>query len=235
VRWTDRLGRIAPLLVAILIASCTQPSPSPTASEAASSEPSAPTSASPAASASAEPSAAAGPGRPYDGDDILIAMRTSPRPDGVPDELETDAIAAAIADEIWTIDGTPWDTMVIGATCGSDTCTVDVSGSRDGIDGDDVWTFSVEPSTGEVTVGATDLRALPADVVTGLDVLARSLVDDAPLGAMALASASWLPPADANRFALSYRTGGEEGSCGVDLVIDTADEAIVDEQTIGDC
>ncbi len=180
-------------------------------------------------------SAAVGPGRPYDAADILEAMRASPRPDGVPGVLQTDAIASAIADEIWTIDGEPWDTFLIGASCGPDSCLVEVVGSRDEAEDDDAWTFGVNPGTGEVTVGATDLRALPPAFVADLDRLARSLVDDAPIGSMVLANVAWLPPADVNRFAMSYRTGGEEGSCGVDVVIDIDERVVVDRQTLGDC
>ncbi|HEX7197446.1 MAG TPA: hypothetical protein VF364_11515, partial [Candidatus Limnocylindria bacterium] len=47
-------------------------------------------------------------GRPFDAEAILAAMRDSRRPGGVPDEMQTDAIAAAVADAIWTIDGEPW-------------------------------------------------------------------------------------------------------------------------------
>ena len=162
-------------------------------------------------------------------------MSTSPRPDGVPEELQTDAIAAAIAAEIWTFDGTRWDEMVVGGTCGPETCVVEVSGSREGVEADDVWTFAVDPATESVTVGATDLRALPEEVVGDLDVLARSLVADEALEAMVLSSLAWLPPPSNDRFAMSYRSGGEEGSCGVDLVIDTDEESIVDEIPTGDC
>lgn len=234
---TDRFGRIAPLLAAILLAACTQVSPSPEPSEPDETpEPSlATTQPSASEEPSPSPSAAAGPGRPYDAADILEAMRTSPRPDGVPEALQTDAIASAIADEIWTIDGEPWDTFLIGATCGPDTCLVEVVGSRDDAEDDDAWTFGVDPDTGAVSVGATDLRALPSAMVADLDRLARSLVDDAPIGSMVLANVAWLPPAEANRFAMSYRTGGEEGSCGVDVVIDADEPRLVDQQTLGDC
>ena len=150
-------------------------------------------------------------------------MSTSPRPDGVPDELQTEAIAAAIAAEIWTFDGTPWDEMVVGGTCGPETCIVEVSGSREGVEGDDAWTFAVDLAAESVSVGATDLRALPGEVADDLDGLARSLVADEELETMELSNLAWLPPPGADRFAMSYRSGGEEGSCGVDLVVDAAE------------
>jgi hypothetical protein len=236
---TDRRGRVTPLLAAILLAACTQVSPSPEPSEPDATQLPSVASAEPSEadepSESPGPSAAAGPGRPYDAADILEAMRTSPRPDGVPEALQTDAIASAIADEIWTIDGDPWDTILIGASCGPDTCLVEVVGSRDDAADDDAWNFGVDPDTGEVSVGATDLRALPPSLVADLDRLARSLVADAPIGSMVLANVAWLPPAEVNRFAMSYRTGGEEGSCGVDVVIDAEERLVVDQQTLGDC
>jgi hypothetical protein len=232
---TDRLRRGAPLLIVLLIAACSGPSPSP--SQPGPSE----ASASPAASAAEESapaasaSAGAGPGQPYDAADILEAMSTSPRPDGVAEELQTNAIAAAIAAEIWTFDGMPWDEMVVGGTCGAQTCVVEVSGSREGVEGDDAWTFAVDPATETVSVGATDLRALPGEVADELDTLARSLVVNEALETMELSNLAWLPPPGTDRFAMSYRSGGEEGSCGVDLVVDAAERSIVDEITIGDC
>jgi hypothetical protein len=228
---TDRFGRVAPHLAAILLAACTQVSPS--------AEPSEPDASPMPSHATTRPSASeaasAGPGRPYDAADILEAMRTSPRPDGVPQALQTDAIASAIADEIWTIDGEPWGAFLIGASCGPDSCLVEVVGSRDDAEDDDAWTFGVDPDTGAVSVGATDLRALPANIVADLDRLARSLVDDAPIGSMVLANVAWLPPAEVDRFAMSYRTGGEEGSCGVDVVIDVDERLVVEQHTLGDC
>lgn len=162
-------------------------------------------------------------------------MRTSPRPDGVPSELQTDAIAASIADAIWTIDGEPWDAILIGASCGASSCLIEVAGTREGAAGDDVWTFE-RTSDGDVSVltDAVQLHAIPESVVADLDRLARSLLV-AEVEGMTLTAATWQPPPDAGEFGLSYRSGGEEGSCGVDLVLDAVRGEIADQVSVGSC
>ena len=47
------------------------------------------------------------PGPAFDAATLLDAMRTSRRPGGVPDQLET-AIAATLAETLWTYGGEPW-------------------------------------------------------------------------------------------------------------------------------
>jgi hypothetical protein len=227
VHWrTDRALSLAALVV--LAAACAGPTPSDPAGRSAGDTPE---SVPPTSSADAS----AGPGQPYTGAEILDAMRSSPRPDGVPDELQTDAIAAAIADAIWTFDGEAWNEIVIGGTCAADSCLVEVSGSRDGADADDVWVFAVVPAGGDVAVESTALGAIPTSSVEGLDELARSLLDGAALDGMLLTATTWVPPPGGDEFTLSYRSGGEEGSCGADVVIDAVRRELVDERRIGDC
>jgi len=226
VRWTtDSLARCVALL--LLTAACSAPSPSP----------STPSPIQPSAVSSAEPSATLDlePGQPYDAAAILAAMRTSPRPDGVPDELQTGAIATAIAAAIWTVDGEPWDAILIDASCGESSCLIEVAGTREGAAGDDVWTFT-RTSTGEamVVVDAVQLHAIPDNVVADLDRRARSLLE-ADVDGMTLTAAAWRPPPNTDDFELSYRSGGEEGSCGVDLVLDTGRGEIADQRSIGSC
>lgn len=211
----------------MLAAACASPAPSEPADHSTHAGTSAPPSAS--ADGSAEP------GQPYTGAEILDAMSRSPRPDGVPDEVETEAIAAAIADSIWTFDGEPWDTIVIGGTCAADSCLVEVAGSRAAADADDVWVFTVEPADEAVAVESTDLGAIPAPTVADLDRLARSLIDGAALEGMIQTATTWEPPPDSGHYTLSYRSGGEEGSCGAEIVIDAARGELVDERSIGDC
>ena len=175
------------------------------------------------------------PGQPYDATAILEAMRTSPRPDGVPDELQTQAVAAAIADAIWTIDGEPWDAILIGASCGESSCLIEVAGTREGAAGDDVWTFSRSSAgAAAVLVDAVQLHAIPDNLVADLDRRARSLLDS-DVESMTITAATWQPPPGSNRFELSYRSGGEEGSCGVDLVLDTDRGEISDQRSVGGC
>jgi hypothetical protein len=159
------------------------------------------------------------PGRPYDAAGVLSAMRLSPRPGGVPDQLERDDIAAAVAEQLWTGDGEPWNRMVAGGSCGTQTCTLEISGSVLGTDGEDLYLFSVEPAAGSVTLTSAELRAIPPAVVAQLDQFARARWPDAPIPGP-LASARWLPPPDEGVFVLSYRSGGEEGSPAVDARVD---------------
>lgn len=193
-----QLGRLLTLLA--LTAACSSPGPSPDADAPAIPE----------------------PGRPFDSATILEAMRESRRPGGVPDQLETDAIAAALAERLWTIDGAPWETMSISASCGPVRCTLDVSGSRAGSLGDDLYAFEIIPAGDEVAPISTDLRSMPPDVGAALDGMAREAEARIARDGLVLASARWnLPPEHAS-FQLSYRSGNEEGSCELELALDAA-------------
>ena len=218
-----------------MAAACAAPGPStvpPTPSPAAT-----PSSAATQSSA-ATPSAGQGitlpdPGRPFDPDTLLAAMRDSRRPDGVPDQLETDEIAAALAEAIWTFNGHPWDTIVAGGSCGPQACTLELAGSTAGALGDDAWAFEVTPADANVEPISVELMAFPADLAPQLDDLARTLVPVADVEGMTLASARWLPPPDDGRFVLAYRAGGEEGSCGLDVTLDVAAGKVVKRAPVG--
>jgi len=172
------------------------------------------------------------PGHPFDASALLEAMRNSMRPGGVPDQIETDPIAAALAEAIWTFDGQPWTTMAAGGSCGPDSCTLEVAGSRTDLTGEDLWVFAVAPATGSVQVVSSEVRSLPEDMLVRLDELARNIVQDGSLDGMVLTSVRWLPPPEAERFVLSYRSGGEEGSCRIDRTIDAVSATIVSEQVV---
>jgi hypothetical protein len=184
--------------------------------------------ATPAASASpsATPDLVPEPGRPFDAADVLVAMRESRRPGGVPAELQTDEIADAVAEQVWTFDGEPWTDLVIGGSCGPETCTLEVAGRPDGALGEDLYVFSVTPSTRTVVLVSADLLGVPENLLDDLDATARAGVDQ-PLEGLSLLGVRWLPPPDAGQYALAYRPGGEEGSCGLDVVLDAASETVV--------
>ena len=173
------------------------------------------------------------PGRPYSADDLLAAMRDSRRPGGVPDELETAQIASTVADEIWTWDGTPWQTISIGAGCGLEHCSLEVAGAPIGSEGVDLYSFSVDRAAGEVALTASDLHGYPTDLEPRLDAVARSGVAAGVLAGMELLAASWLPPPDAGRYRLAYRSGGEEGSPGVDVLIELATGRVISVDEVG--
>jgi hypothetical protein len=166
-------------------------------------------------------------GTPFDAATVLTAMRDSRRPGGVPDQLETDAIASALAAATWTFDGQPWTTMAVSGSCGPEACTVELAGARPGSHGDDVWIFDVRPAQGLVSVTTAELRGMPNELLPSLDELARSLAPPASLDGLLLTSAKWLPPPEIGRFVLAYRGEGEEGSCAVDLTLDAVTPRII--------
>jgi hypothetical protein len=160
------------------------------------------------------------PARPFDGAQILAAMRDSRRPGGVAEPLQTSEIATAVADEIWTVDGEPWTTIAVGGSCGPEECTLEVGGSRAGAAGEDAWTFRVVPATAEVAVLGAQLGSVPDELVANADRLARDANDDGLLDELILAGHGWQPPPDDALLLLSYRAGDEEGSCRRDVTVD---------------
>ncbi|MDQ3689114.1 MAG: hypothetical protein M3406_03595 [Chloroflexota bacterium] len=173
-------------------------------------------------------------GRPFDAVTIIEAMRDSRRPGGVPDELETDAIAAALAEEVWTVDGEPWATMSTGGSCGPQTCTLEVAGAATGAQGEDLWVFEVSPNSGDVRIVSADLRSLPSELIGQLDALTRALSNGRIGADLSLTNVRWLPPPHASQFVISYRSGGEEGSCGADITVDALVPSVVSERVL-DC
>ena len=127
-----------PFLVAVLLVACGAPT----------SETSPPVSSAPAdptTSPSQAPSPVGtvgldlpAPDRPFDADALLAAMRSSRRPGGVPDQLETQAIAAALAERIWTFGGATWSTFSAGGSCGPVACTFEIGGTPPDAQGEDV-------------------------------------------------------------------------------------------------
>jgi hypothetical protein len=155
-------------------------------------------------------------------------MRDSRRPGGVPDELETDAVATAVAAELWTWDGAPWQTWAVGGACGPDTCSLDVAGTPAGGAGTDLYSFSIGLDREAVTLVATDLHGYPAALEAELDAAARGVLAATDLEGLRLVAARWLPPPETDRYWLAYRTGGEEGSPRLDVLLDLASGEVLE-------
>ena len=166
--------------------------------------------------------------RPYAGAEVLAAMRESRRPGGVPDQLQTETVTTAVAAAIWTYDGLPYPVLVIGGSCGPDRCTLEVSGTPTGAAGSDLYAFSVLASTGATELLETDLHGYPAGLDSILDEVAHALVSAGTLDGLALTGATWLPLPQTGIFRALYRSGGEEASPGIDLVIDLLTGRILD-------
>jgi hypothetical protein len=212
--------RIAAIGLASLLVACTSAvgSPTPAAGEPSVGSASEP----PSAGATARPTSPVvvpAAGRPYDAGRMLAAMRDSRRPGGVPDELETDEIAAAVAEQIWTLGGEPWAIMAVGASCGAATCDLEVAGAPAGGAGEDLYLFRADPRSGSVELLQAVLLGIPPATVEALDAYARERWTG-DLDGLVLATARWLPPPDDGRFVLAYRSGGEEGTPGLDLLVD---------------
>lgn len=167
------------------------------------------------------------PGRPYDAGEVLAAMRSSRRPGGVPEVLQTQEIAGAVADRLWTWSGDPWTSLSIGGACGPETCSLDVAGAAADGSGEDLYQLEVRPANGSVRVLATELGAYPPELDRELDAIARAALGPR-LEGLVLASARWLPPPDAGRFVLAYRSGGEEGSPAADVTVDLATREVIE-------
>lgn len=167
-------------------------------------------------------------GRPYDAAALLDAMRDSRRPGGVPIELQDGDIAAALADRLWTFDGTPWRAVAAGGSCGPATCTLELSGGRADAEGEDVWVYTIDPATGSVEVLSADLHAVPDETAAALDRWARALDAGGVLADLRYTAVRWLPPPAEDRFRLAYRSGDEEESCSVDLELDAAAGRIIE-------
>jgi hypothetical protein len=159
-------------------------------------------------------------------------MGSSPRPGGVPDQLETEPIAAALAERIWTISGEPWDQIVAGGSCGPESCTLEVAGAPAGALGEDLYVFSVVPASETVELQRAELRGLPASLLPELEALAREAIAEDALTGLRLVSARWLPPPDDGQFVLSFRPGGEESACGLDVTLDTRRAEVTEQRTV---
>lgn len=212
---------VAGAAILAVLAGCGGPAPTVTVSPSA--DPSRPP---PSTVATASSGTFATPGTPYIAADLLAAMRDSRRPGGVPDELETDAVAGAIAERLWTWDGQPWATWTVAGSCGPASCSLDVAGDAPDGAGTDLYTFSIERSTGVVDVAGTDLHGYPPGLEARLDAIARGALDAADLEGLTLVGARWLPPPETDRYWLAYRSGGEEGAPRLDVVVDLATGAV---------
>lgn len=155
-------------------------------------------------------------------------MADSRRPGGVPEQVQTVPIADQMAQAIWTYDGAPWPAMAVSGSCGPESCTVDVSGTPDGAAGEDLYTFDVRPADGTVKLLLADLHGYPTDLNATLDEIARAGVPHDRLAGLELLSARWVPPPDDGQYVLSYRSGGEEGSPALDVVIDLPGGTVLD-------
>jgi hypothetical protein len=204
----------------LLVAACAVDTPAATSPEGRPSSATASPTAAPPSTAASPATPHATPGRPYDADAVLVAMRDSRRPGGVPDAVETDAVAAAVAAQLWTWNGQPWEILSVGGACGPQACSLDVAGSTEGMAGTDLYSFAVDPASGAVSLVGTDLHAHPAELEAVLDAAARAALGEEQLAGLGLVGARWLLPPETDRYWLAYRSGGEEGAPMLEVLLD---------------
>jgi hypothetical protein len=216
---------LAVLLLTLALGACA--APVPTGSQAAATASATPEGSVP----TAEPTIPGPiPARPYDTAAVRQAMRDSRRPGGVPAELQTDEVAAGVANELWTWNGERWPQLVIGGSCGPSTCTLEVAGTPVNAAGADLYVLRVVPASAVASVESSDLHGYPAQLNEALKAIARTVAPDAIAG-LRFASAQWIPSAP-GQYLLAYRSGGEERSPGVDLLIDTATRTLLDRHRV---
>ena len=118
--------------------------------------------------------------------------------------------------------------LVVGGSCGPERCTVEVSGAPAGAAGADLYAFGVVPASGAVDLLAADLHGYPAGIDAILDRVARDALQPEMLNGLALSAATWLLPPRIGFFRAAYRSGGEEGSPGLDVLIDLTRGTVVE-------
>lgn len=218
---------VALVACATVLGACSTPLSSPTATES-------PGSSAQTASPSPTSSHTSGePGRPYQASDVLAAMRASRRPGGVAQQLQTDEVAGEVAALLWTWDGSAWTDLAIGGACGPETCTLEITGSTDGLAGADAYSFSVATGGGDVQLVDADLHGYPPSLEPDLGAIAASGLTAEQLDGLALVGVRWLTPPESGRYWLSYRSGGEEGSPGLDVLVDLPAGQVVSVTEIG--
>lgn len=166
--------------------------------------------------------------RPYEAADVLSAMRGSRRPGGVPDQLETTGIATQVAATVWTWQGGPYPALVVGGSCGPASCTLEVSGAPPGAAGADLYAFSVALPSGTVELAASDLHGYPSGLDALIDATVRDRLGPDALDGLALSGATWQLPPRVGWFWVAYRSGGEEGSPGLDVLVNLASGEVVE-------
>jgi hypothetical protein len=205
----------AVVLLGLLLGACAAPSPSNSGT-------------SPSATGTSPRPSRPAASRPYDADAVLAAMTQSRRPGGVPDRIETSAVAAQVANAVWTYDGQPYPSLVIGGSCGATSCTLEVSGQPIGGAGADLFVFSVTQPAGAVTMTTTDLHGYPSGLDGQIEAVAREGTDADRLTGLAYRTASWQLPPRSGWFWAAFRSGGEEGSPGLDVLVDLPARAVME-------
>ncbi|HEX5826387.1 MAG TPA: hypothetical protein VFY23_02620 [Candidatus Limnocylindrales bacterium] len=151
------------------------------------------------------------PGRPYDGQALLALMRTQQQP-ALDPSLVTDAVAAAMAEQVWTYDGTPYRQVMFEGSCESGACALGLTGLPSAA-GDpsfaDAYRWAVEPGASVLRTegGWPSLSGYPHELDEALAEEARLLDAEGLLEGLQLSSVRWVPDLEDRVFELQFDDG----------------------------
>lgn len=179
-----------------------------------------------------------GHGRPYTAE--MIAVELLDVSYDFPPELQTEFIAAALADRIWTHDGRPYREVWITGSCNDGDrrqCDLTVSGlpafapTRER---EDDYFFAVDLGSGMIRpTTEPGGRGLPPELVPQIEALARALDTDGRLEGMQLRNVRWLPPPPDDAYMLDFGNGGLEGDPRTLVTLDRPNERIISMEGLG--
>jgi hypothetical protein len=149
-------------------------------------------------------------------DPVFATPPAKPGPTLVATDLLNSAVAAAIADAIWTWDGQSYDRWWIEAYCAR-TCELVIQGipASDIAGEEDMYHFhQFDPSRPAQTLELGDYPSLggyPAALDPEIEQLGRALDEGGVLDDLGYFHASWFPPPRSGEFLAFFSDGNEEG------------------------
>lgn len=121
-----------------------------------------------------------------------------------------------------------YPSLVIGGSCGPSSCTLEVTGQPAGAAGADLYVFAVARPAGAVSLTTSDLHGYPSALDAAIEDLVRAGVPAGDVGGLAYTTASWQVPPRSGWFLAAFRSGGEEGSPALDVLVDLATRTVID-------
>jgi len=177
-----------------------------------------------------------GPGQPYSAEAIALELQDVSY--NFPPQLKapavTEMLAQAIADQLWTYDGSPYREVWIQGSCdesGLGRCELTLSGLppfAPTIDSQDGYAWSIDLASGLIApLGRPQLKGYPPELDAELDALARSLDTEGRLAEKGLLGVEWvLAPAE-DAYLLRYGKGEEEGDPTLYVTLDRTNKEIL--------
>ena len=171
-----------------------------------------------------------GHGRPYTPEMMVAELMDVPY--NFPRELQTDFVAAALADQIWTYDGRPYRELnLVGDCYGSPRCDLRVIGLpafASTRDQSDSHSFSIELPTRVVTRSYSGgLRGYPPELGPEVEALARSLDTAGRYADLPLRRVLWALPPPGDAYLVQFQRGSLEDAIVRCVALDRAQRQIL--------